>query len=135
MLCQEYDDGIERVVFYLSRVLNDAETRYTFIEKLCLSLYFSYTKLKYYMKPFEVEIVSQYNVIKHMLSKPMLHSRIGKWFLVLTEFSLRYVPLKAVKGQVLADFVVDHKIKDIEIWSELESQFVGQKAWIMYFDR
>ena len=79
-------------------------------------------------------MVSQYNIIKHMLSKPMLHSRIGKWSLVLTEFSLRYVPMKAIKGQVLADFVVDHKIKDVEIWSELETQFVGQKAWVMYFD-
>ena len=134
MLCQEYDDGIERVIYYLSRILNDAETRYTFIEKLCLSLHFSCTKLKYYMKPFEVHVVSQYNVVKHMLSKPMLHSRIGKWSLVLTEFALKYVPMKAVKGQVLADFLVDHKIKNAEILSEIESLFVGQKAWLMYFD-
>lgn len=78
MLCQEYDDGIERVIYYLSRILNDAETRYTFIEKLCLSLHLACTKLKYYMKPFEVQVVSQYNFFKHMLSKPRLHSRIGK---------------------------------------------------------
>ena len=50
-----------------------------------------------------------------MLSKPMLHSRIGKWSLVLTEFALKYVPMKAVKEQVLADFLVDHKIKNAEI--------------------
>ena len=47
MLAQEDDNGVERAIYYLSRVLNDAETRYNAIEKLCLCLYFSCTKLKY----------------------------------------------------------------------------------------
>ena len=42
--------------------------------------------------------------------------------------------MKAVKGQAVADFIIDHKIKDVEILSEVESLFVGQKAWVMYFD-
>ncbi|MED6223318.1 hypothetical protein PIB30_072858 [Stylosanthes scabra] len=32
--------------------------------------------------------------------------RLGKWMLALTEFDLHYVPSKAVKGQVIADFLV-----------------------------
>lgn len=40
MLCQEDNLGNERAFCYLSRVLNDAKTRYNFIEKLCLSLFF-----------------------------------------------------------------------------------------------
>jgi len=40
MLAREDENGIERVIYYLSRVLNDAETRYNSIEKLCLYLYF-----------------------------------------------------------------------------------------------
>ena len=43
-LIQEFEEK-ERVVFYLSRRLLDPETRYSPIEKLCLCLYFSYTKL------------------------------------------------------------------------------------------
>jgi hypothetical protein len=43
-LMQEFD-GKGRVVFYLSRRLLDLETRYSPIEKLCLCLYFSCTKL------------------------------------------------------------------------------------------
>jgi hypothetical protein len=43
-LMQEFE-GKERVVFYLSRRLLDPETRYSPIEKLCLCLYFSCTKL------------------------------------------------------------------------------------------
>ena len=38
VLTQETEDK-EYIITYLSRRLIDAETRYTFIEKLCLSLY------------------------------------------------------------------------------------------------
>jgi hypothetical protein len=43
-LIQEFK-GKERVIFYLSRGLLDPKTRYSPIEKLCLCLYFSCTKL------------------------------------------------------------------------------------------
>lgn len=63
---------------YLSRILSDTETRYSDIEKLCLSLYFSCVKLKQYIRPVDVYVSSHFDVIKHMLSKPILHIRIGK---------------------------------------------------------
>lgn len=44
MLAQEDDDNVERDIYYLSRLQNDAETRYILIEKLSLSLYFSSIK-------------------------------------------------------------------------------------------
>lgn len=74
MLAQEDDNGVERSIYYLSRVLNDAETRYNMIEKLCICLYFSCMKLKHYIKPVDVYVSSHFDVIKHMLSKPILHS-------------------------------------------------------------
>jgi hypothetical protein len=78
ILAQEDENGVERAIYYLSRVLNDAETRYSSIEKLCLCLYFSCTKLKYYINPINVYVYSHFDVIKHMLLKPIMHSRIGK---------------------------------------------------------
>ena len=90
--------------FYLSRRLLDPETRYSPIEKLCLCLYFSYTKLRHYLLS-ECIVVSKADVIKHMLSMPILNGRMGKWILALSEFDLRYESAKAVKGQVMADFV------------------------------
>ena len=47
-LIQEFE-GKECVIYYLSRRLVDAETRYSAIEKLCLCLYFSCTKLRHYL--------------------------------------------------------------------------------------
>jgi len=46
-LIQEFE-GKKRVVYYVSRRLLDAETRYFPAERLCLCLYFSYTKLLHY---------------------------------------------------------------------------------------
>ena len=48
VLTQE-TEGKKYVVTYISRRLIDAETRYTFIEKLCLSLYYACTKLSHYL--------------------------------------------------------------------------------------
>ena len=106
-LMQEFE-GKERVVFYLSRRLLDLETRYSPIEKLCLCLYFSCTKLRHYLLSAECTVVSKADVIKHMLSMPILNGRMGKWILVLSEFDLRYELAKAVKGQVIVDFVTHH---------------------------
>ena len=45
-----------------------------------------------------------------MLSMPILNGTMGKWILALSEFDLRYKSAKAVKGQVIANFVTqDHK--------------------------
>ncbi|XP_025647982.1 uncharacterized protein [Arachis hypogaea] len=55
-----------------------------------------------------VKVIAQTDVVKYMLSFPMLRGRLEKWMLALTEFDLQYVPAKAVKRQVIADFFVDN---------------------------
>nr|KYP36187.1 Uncharacterized protein Mb2253c family [Cajanus cajan] len=105
-----------------------AETRYTPLEKLCLSLYVACTKLKYYIRPCDVVIFCRSNVIKYMLCKPVLHSQVGKWALALTEYSLTFEPLKATKGQIIADFLADHSNETEEII------YLTTKPWQLYFD-
>jgi hypothetical protein len=53
----------------------------------------------------------QYDVIKHVLLKPILSGRIGKWAYVLVQYDLAYEPLRSMKEQVVADFIVDHTIE------------------------
>jgi hypothetical protein len=66
-------DGKERVVFYLSRRMLDAETRYPEIEKLCLCLFFTCTKLHHILLFAETIVIYKSDVIKHMLSAPVLN--------------------------------------------------------------
>jgi len=87
-LIQEFE-GKERVIYFVSRRLLDAETRYSPVERLCLCLYFSCTKLRHYLLSAECVVVSKDDVIKYMLSLPILSGRIGKWILALSEFDLR----------------------------------------------
>ncbi len=77
----------------------DAEKRYSAMEKLCLALYFAYTKLRYYMLPMEVSVICKTDLIKYMLSKPVPRSRIGQWMLALSEFSLSYIPIMLLKDK------------------------------------
>jgi hypothetical protein len=103
-LIQEFERK-ERIICYLSRRLVDAETRYSAIRKLCLCLYFSCIKLRHYLLLAECTVICKDDVVKYMLSMPILSGRISKWILALSEFDQRYESAKAVKGQVMADFV------------------------------
>ena len=105
ILTQE-TEGKEYIITYLSRRLIDAETRCTFIEKLCLSLYYVCTKLRYYLLSSTCIVVCQTDVIKHMLQKPILSGRIGKWAYVLVEYDLACEPLKSMRGQIVADLLL-----------------------------
>jgi hypothetical protein len=92
VLLQE-EDGKEFSAAYVSRCLHDAETRYVFVEKLCLSLYYACSKFRHYILSTSCIVACQYDVIKHMLLKSILSGRIGKWAYALVEYDLAYEPL------------------------------------------
>ena len=93
------------MIYYLRRRLVDAETRYSAIEKLCLCLYFSCVKLRHYLLSAECTVICKDYVVWYILSMPIISGRIGQWILALSEFDLRHESAKAVKGQIMADFV------------------------------
>nr|XP_028949385.1 uncharacterized protein LOC114821441 [Malus domestica] len=115
LLAQNNEGGKEQAIYYLSRILTEVETRYTPVEKLCLALYVIAYNLRNYMLPCHIHIIAKTDMIKYILSKPMLTGRIGKWILVLSEFSFQYVPQRAIKGQAIADFLVEHQEAEDEI--------------------
>ncbi|XP_048425736.1 uncharacterized protein LOC103946071 [Pyrus x bretschneideri] len=83
------DGSIKRPVYYASKALQDAETRYSNIEKLALALVMSAQKLRpYFQAHFIIE-------------------RIIKWATALGEFDISYHPKLAEKGQTVADFIAE----------------------------
>jgi hypothetical protein len=120
-------DGKKKDVFYLSRRMLDMETRYHEIEKLCLCLFFTCTKLRHILLSVEIIVIYKSDVIKHMLSAPVLKGRLRKWMFALLESDIRYQPMKAVKGQALVDLIVERINTNIATLSV--------HAWAMYFDR
>jgi hypothetical protein len=125
VVVQVYDSK-EKVVFYLSRRMLDLETRYHEMEKLCLCLFFTCTKLRHILLFAEIIVICKSDIIKHMLSAPVLKGRLGKWVFVLSEFDIWYQPAKAVKGQALVDLIAERINTNIATLSV--------RAWAMYFD-
>ena len=66
-----------------------------------------------------------------MLQKPILCGRIAKWAYALVEYDLAYESLRAIKGQIVADFIVEHRINDKH---GLEVGYITCTPLKLYFD-
>jgi hypothetical protein len=124
-------EGKERIITYLSQRLIDAEIRYCFIEKLCLSLFYACSKLRHYLLASTCVVACQADVIKHMLQQPILSGRIAKWAYALIEYDLAYESLKSIKDQVVADFIIGHSIVQN---SDESYNLVSIHSWKLFFD-
>jgi hypothetical protein len=121
--------GKEAPVAYVSQKLLDAETRYVFVENVCLSLYYACTKFRPYILSSTCTLVSQHDVMKHMLHKPILSGRTGKWAYSLIEYDLKFEPLRVAKGQVVADFIANHMVGVSN-----DACMVEVITWRLFFD-
>ena len=95
------------------------------MEKLILALVTAARKLRPYFQAHTIEAPTKYPM-KQVLHKPETSGRLMKWAIELSEFDIRYKPKNAIKGQVLADFVMEftptelaqttHEKDDLPIW-------------------
>ena len=99
-------DIIQHPVYYYNRALRGVEERYLKMEKLILSLVTTARRLRPYFQAHTIEILTKHPM-KQILHKPKTSGRLIKWVIKLSEFDIRYKPRTAVKGQVLADFIVE----------------------------
>ena len=99
---------------------------------ICLLKNYACTKLRHYLLSSTCIVTCQTEVIKHMLQKPILSGRIGKWAYALVEYDLAYESLTSVKDQIVADFIVEHRINDEH---DLEVGYITCTPWKLYFDR
>ncbi|CAN6547739.1 unnamed protein product [Malus baccata var. baccata] len=132
LLAQNNEGGKEQDIYYLSRILTEVETRYSPVERLCLALYFTASKLA----------LSCAHHRQNRCDKPMLTGRIRKWILALSEFSFQYVPQRAVKGQAITDFLTEHQESQSEVinvpgslevtsvWIPPRKDVSGKEDWV-----
>jgi hypothetical protein len=99
-------EGVLTPIYFISRVLKDAETRYSPMEKLTLSLVHASRRLKRYFLTYTVEVQTE-QPIQQVLRKPEISGRLAKWAIELGPLEIEYKPRTAIKGQVLADFLTE----------------------------
>ncbi|KAM2209238.1 hypothetical protein ACFXTI_025127 [Malus domestica] len=136
------DGNIERPVYYASKALQDAETRYSNIEKLALALVMSARKLRPYFQAHAIIVLTNHS-LRQILQSPDTSGRMIKWAIALGEFDISYQPKPAEKGQAVADFIADFTYPvDIastpeavaSLPSEAQKVESTTSAWSLYVD-
>ncbi|GFS38889.1 hypothetical protein Acr_00g0059990 [Actinidia rufa] len=105
------EDQVQRPVYYVSKVLLGAETRYPRIEKLAYALMIAARKLHHYFQAHPIIVLTD-QPLKHILQRPDASGRLLKWSVELSEFHIEYRPRTTIKAQVLADFFVESTHED-----------------------
>ena len=99
------DSGVQRLVYYVSKSLHEAEIHYLPLEKDILVMVHATRKLPHYFQSHKVVVLTQLS-LKSLLWSANYTGRIAKWGTILGAFDIKYMPRTSVKGQVLADLVV-----------------------------
>jgi ribonuclease HI len=94
-------------------------------------LFYACCKLRHYLLSSTCIVACQGDVIRHMLQQPILSGKIGKWVNALIEYDFSYEPLKSMKGQVVADFIVGHNVDQN---SDESCNLVSICPWKLFFD-
>ncbi|KAM2757036.1 hypothetical protein PS2_018828 [Malus domestica] len=100
------DGNVERPIYYASKALQDAETRYSNIKKLALALVMSTRKLRPYFQVHSIIVLTNHH-FRQILQSPNTSERMIKWAIALGEFDISYQLKPAEKGQAVADFIAD----------------------------
>jgi hypothetical protein len=97
---------VQRPVYYVSEVLSETKARHPQIQKLLYVVVLAWRKLRHYFEAHPVTVVSSFP-LGEILRNPDAVGRIVKWSVELMGETLAYAPRKAIKSQILADFVAE----------------------------
>ena len=100
------DSDIQRPVYYVSKSLHEAKVQYLSLEKAILAVVHAIRKLLHYFQAHTMVILTQFP-LKSVLRSADYIGRIAKWGTILGVFDVKYIPRTFIKGQVLADLVVE----------------------------
>jgi hypothetical protein len=97
---------IQRLVYVISEVLSETKVRYPQIQKLLYAIVLTRRKLHHYFEGHPVTVVSSFP-LGEIARNREASGRIVKWTVELIGETLSYAPRKAIKSQVLADFLAE----------------------------
>ncbi|GJY95818.1 reverse transcriptase domain-containing protein [Tanacetum coccineum] len=119
-------------IYFVSRALRGPEVNYTSMEKLVLALVHASKRLRRYFQAHPIIVITD-QPIKNILSNPEVAGRMQKWSIQLGEFGIHYRPRVSVKGQVLADFIVERPEEEGQDDSAKEEEPLPAQ-WTLFTD-
>jgi ribonuclease HI len=118
---------IQRLVYFISEVLSETKIRYPQIQKLMYAVILTRRKLRHYFESHPVTVVSSFP-LGEIIQCREASGRIAKWAVELMGETLSSAPRKAIKSQVLADFLAEW------VDTQLPTPPIQAELWTMYFD-
>ncbi|GJZ86757.1 reverse transcriptase domain-containing protein [Tanacetum coccineum] len=100
------------------------------MEKLVLGLVCAAKRLRRYFQAHPIVVITN-QPIKQVISRPDVAGRLQKWSIMLGEHNITYRPLTSVKGQILADFLVE---KPDDALPEALVIETPQESWTLFKD-
>ncbi|XP_058208180.1 uncharacterized protein LOC131321193 [Rhododendron vialii] len=117
--------GSEQIpVYYVSKTLLDAETKYLSLEKLVLALRTTARKLPHYFQSHKIVVYTEFP-LKSLLRKADFSGCISTWSVELSQYDIDYQPRTTIKGQILADFVAEFSPAVVPLPPTRKEQPVG----------
>ena len=96
----------QRPAYFVSKVLSEVDVRYSDFERVALALRMVSKKPRPYFQAHTIMVLTS-SLIRAIINKPNTFGRLLKWVVELSEFDIEYRPKTAIKGQVLADFIME----------------------------
>ncbi|GKV42983.1 hypothetical protein SLEP1_g50332 [Rubroshorea leprosula] len=117
----------QKPICYVSKVLQGAEQNYPLAEKAAFALVYTARKLRAYFQSHQIVVYTDLSLRK-ILQKPELSGRLIGWSVELSEYDLTFQPRTTIKGQAIADFLVEC------ISANTEENAPEQPIWVLYVD-
>ena len=135
MLAQLNDSGKERAIYYLSKRMLEYECKYIMIERLCLALIWATTRHRHYLTEYSILLVSRLDPLRYLFDRPVMTGRLMRWLVLLTEFDIKDMTQKSVKGSIVADHLAYFPVSDDRL---IDDDFPDEQFSItglqLYFD-
>ncbi|KAK0573656.1 hypothetical protein LWI29_011551 [Acer saccharum] len=122
------EEGVQKPIYYTSKALLPAETRYLTAEKMALALITAARKLRPYFQAHKIGVYTNCP-LKLILQKPKVFGRLTKWAIELSEFDVEYLPRTAIKGQAVADFMAEFTEPNMEVARMMVEQTKKAFRW------
>ncbi|KAK3001098.1 hypothetical protein RJ639_020684 [Escallonia herrerae] len=124
------EDGVQKPIYYINKVLRDVETRYPKIDKITLALIISARCLRPYFQSHTIIVLIDQPLRKVLLS-PEASGRLVNWSIELGEFDIEYKPHTTIKAQALADFIVECRLPEEPLQLVISA---APDPWNLYVD-
>uniref|UniRef100_A0A2N9HSM7 Uncharacterized protein n=1 Tax=Fagus sylvatica TaxID=28930 RepID=A0A2N9HSM7_FAGSY len=142
LIAQENDNGVEQPIYYVSRTLKDAESRYSGAERSCLALIYASQRLRHYFLAHKVQLMTKSHPIRSLLQRSVLSGRLAQWLLQLSQYEITAETPTAIKSQAIADLLAqfpgeDNSFITDEVPGEINEVFLAGLAdsvWTLRFD-